>query len=411
MYEMVRKVLNNELSIEQAAMRYHISKKTVCRKIDAYLWEGLGGLSHKSRGRRAHNRTEDATAARVVELYKTRYAGYNFTHFHQKLKEEEHIGLSYPTVYAILMDACIVSPKAQGKHSEDRLHPLRKRRGAFGELVQMDASMHNWFSDVICHLHLAIDDATSHVLGGYFDSQETIKGYYQVLAQVASGYGVPEELYTDRRTVFTTPKTKDTRLENDAGTQFRLAAFTLGVIEIHTTSVPQAKGRIERAFQTFQDRLISEMRSAKVTSIDKANAFLPGFIADHNDRYALPYTGLECAFSAGPGDEKITMALSIVSERIVNSGSVVRVSGRYYAPYSKAHRIALKKGLKALVLHALDDKLYLLVGEDIYTLVDIQTNDLPTPEHLQAKISLPPRDHPFKEASYQMMLKRLRRAG
>jgi len=411
MEEMVKKVLNDGMSYEQAAIRYGVSTKTVRRKVDVYLWAGMGALAHRSRGRMAQNRTPRDTEDRIVGLYEGPYAGYNFTHFHQKLVEREKVAVSYPTVYSILTAAGHRSPRAHRVRRAESLHPVRPRRKAFGELVQMDASVHNWFSDVISNLHLAIDDASSVVLGGHFEEQETLHGYYMVFAQIIEGYGVPEEFYTDRRTVFASKSARRSdRLEEDSGTQFRLAAHKLGVLEIHLTSVPQAKGRVERAFQTFQDRLISEMRTAKIASIEEANAFLPGFIADHNARYALDASAMPNVFTAGPSGKELNIALSIVCERTVHCGSYISYKNKTYIPFDRRQRVFIKTGTKVFVLCTLNNQLYLVHGESLWPLFCTETMMLPKPEDLKDRIYIPPKEHPWKEANYRMMLRRLKRA-
>jgi len=412
MKEMILKVVNDGMSYEQAAARYGVSERTVRRKIDVYLKHGMGAVAHKSRGRFAINKTPVGTEERIIALYDGPYAGYNFTHFHQKLTEAEGIEVSYGTLYGILTSAGYRSPRCQRARRAESLHPSRPRRKAFGELVQMDASVHNWFLDVTCNLHLAIDDASSKILAGHFEEQETLHGYYCVFAQIIRGYGVPEEFYTDRRTVFCTKKTESSRLEKDAGTQFRLAASRLGVLEIHVSSIPQAKGRVERSFQTLQDRLISEMRTAGVSTIEEANAFLPGFIADHNARYAIDTVGMPNAFFEGPKTDKdVAMALSVVCERKVFSGSYVNYKSKQYFPFDGKRRVLIKGGTKVFVLHTLDDELYLVHGDDAWPLLCLDTMEVPTAADLKGKVYIPPKDHPWKEASYQMMLKRLKRAA
>jgi transposase len=412
MKETIQKILYDNLSIEQAAVRTGCCKRTIRRRLDIYLKEGAGGLAHKSRKRAAQNRIPHETEERIVYLYENRYQGYNFTHFNQKLKEAEGIAVAYATVYAVLVAAGHRSPKAHRQRKAESLHPLRRRRAAFGELVQMDASVHEWFAAITSNLHLAIDDATSKVLGAHFEESETLHGYYMVFAQILGSYGVPEEFYTDRRTVFCTARPADARREKDAGTQFRLAAHKLGVLEIHTSSVPQAKGRVERAFQTFQDRLISEMRSAKIASIDEANAFLPAFIAGHNARYALDSTDMPNAFAAGPGTGKeIGMALSVVKERTVMGGSTASIRGAHYAPFDKKQRYLPRPGTKAYVLHTLDDELYLVDGPTVLPLLCMETLSTPTPEAIKDTLYIPPKDHPWRGAGYDALLKKLGKAS
>jgi transposase len=411
MKEMVMKVLNDGMSYEQAAARYGVSERTVRRKVDIYLKMGAKALAHKSRGQMAPNRTSQSIEERIIWLYENRYAGYNFTHFHQKLVEVEDICVSYPTVYWLLMSAGHRSPRAHRIRKAESLHPSRHRRKAFGELVQMDASVHNWFDTTTCNLHLAIDDASSTILAGHFEEQETLHGYFCLFAQMIGGYGVPEEFYTDKRTVFCSKKTKSARLEDDTGTQFRLAASKLGVIQIHVTSIPQAKGRVERSFETLQDRLVSEMRTAGIKTIEEANAFLPAFIADHNARYALDTSGMANVFASGPSGKALSMMLSVVCERTVCSGSYIRYKGHDYIPFDGKRRVLIRANTKVFVLKTLDDELYLINGENAWPLLSIDTLDLPEAAKLKGRVYIPPKEHPWKEASYHMMLNQLKKAS
>lgn len=409
MYDLVLRVLDGELSVEQAAASACVSHRTIRRAIRRVTCDGAAGLAHRSRGREAPNKAPRHLVERILSLYEGDYAGFNFAHFHQKLVEEEGVEASYAAVYRILTAAGHRSPKAKRRTGRAD-HPIRARRGAFGELVQMDASIHPWFGQGRASLHLAIDDATSTLLGAHFEAQETLRGYYMLFAQVLRAYGCPEELYADRRTVFCSPRTASSRLEDDASTQFRMAAARMGVVDIHVTSVPQAKGRVERAFQTLQDRLVSEMRLAKVRDMEQANAFLPAFVADHNLRYAIDPEGLPRAFGEPAAEQDIDLGLSVVSKRKAKGGCV-SFRKRLLAPYGPDGRKRLPEGAEVTVLRTLSDKLYLSHGDDLWALLDAQTMDFPTPEAVKRRMYVPPKDHPWKEASYDAMLKRLRRAG
>lgn len=409
MYDIILKVLDGALTVAQAAAMASVSTRTVYRAIDRVTRMGRPGLAHRSRGRGAKNRTPRETIAAVLALYEGDYAGFSFTHFHQKLAEDEGIDIPYTTLHRALTAAGFRSPRAR-KRPKRAEHPIRPRREAFGELVQMDASIHPWFGEGKASLHLAVDDATSTLLGAHFEAQETLKGYYMAFAQVLRAYGCPEELYTDRRSAFVGKLQPTSRLEDDATTQLRMAAARMGVVEIHATSVPQAKGRVERAFQTLQDRLVSEMRAAQVSGMEEASAFLPAFLADHNSRYAPPSERLERAFTEPPGEQGIDLGLSVVSKRKVNGGCV-SFRRRRLAPYDEQGRKALPSGTEVTVLRTLSDRLYLVHGEELWTLLDVQTVDFPTPEAVKRRMYVPPKGHPWKEASYDAMLKSLRKAS
>jgi transposase-like protein len=154
-------------------------------------------------------------------------------------------------------------------------------------MLQMDASQHLWFGNEKSYLHIAVDDATGAITGAYFDSQETLNGYYHVLYQILTQYGIPFMFFVDKRTVFEYKKKNISSVEEDTFTQFGYACKQLG-IQIKTSSVPQAKGRVERMFQTLQSRLPLELRLAGVTSIEQANEFLKAYIKEFNAQFALP---------------------------------------------------------------------------------------------------------------------------
>jgi transposase len=180
MLEAIEQVIDGTLGREAAAERLGVTTRTIRRKVSQYLHEGEESFAHKSRGRDSRCKYSMHMKKTVLELYSEKYHGYNFTHFHQKLIEVEKIAITRTGVYRILSGADLVSPKAHTKRKGDRLHPTRERRAAIGELLQMDASKHGWFSKDYAYLHAAIDDATGTVTGAHFGREETLDGYYRV---------------------------------------------------------------------------------------------------------------------------------------------------------------------------------------------------------------------------------------
>jgi transposase len=412
MCDVIMQVIDGTVAREAAAEKLGVSTRTIYRRCARYLFEGTPSFSHALKNRPARNRRPQYLRKMIVDLYEQKYVGYNFTHFYQKLSEVEMIDASSASVYRILTDAGHVSPRARKVKRKVKIHPSRERRKCFGELLQMDASKHDWFGiDSYVHLHAAIDDATSRVLGAYFAKEETLTGYYQVFSQILANHGIPEEFYTDKRSVFSSVKTRESSLAKDTSTQFRVAASKLGVSSIHLTSSPQAKGRIERLFNTFQDRLISELRSKDIATIEDANAYLPVFIADHNERYGLCLDGIESAFGPKMSQSDINIALSIIDTRTVSNGSVVSYKGQAYVPFSEKGRIDLAPKTQVIILKSLDDKLYLVCKKSMYPLIHLANRGFPTPEQIRDKTYIPPKDHPWKEESYKLLITKYRRAG
>ena len=176
-----------------------------------------------------------------------------------------------------------------------------------------------------------MDDATGEVVGAYFDEQETLNGYYNVIYQILTNYGIPALFYTDRRTVFEYKRKNNAFDDEDTFTQFSYACHNLG-IDIKTTSVAQAKGRIERLNQTFQSRLPIELRRAHITDIESANEFLKSYLKKFNDQFALHLNTTKSVFEAQPSLEKINCTLAVLSPRKIDSGHSIRYKNKIYIP-------------------------------------------------------------------------------
>jgi transposase len=276
--------LVDELKISQkeAAKRLNITSRQVRRLIKRYHAEGLPGLISKKRGQVSNRRTDEATKATAIELIGTHYPDFGPTLVAEKLTEKHKLRLSVETVRQLMIVAGYWHPK---KGSKICTHPMRERRGQLGELIQIDGSPHDWFEgrSEKCTLLVFIDDATGKLTQLRFVKAETTLAYLHVLYDHIVTYGVPVALYSDKHSIFRI-NAKDA--DPDAETQFARAARELGIMCIHANS-PQAKGRVERANQTLQDRLVKEMRLVGIDDKDAANAWLPDFIADYNQRFAV----------------------------------------------------------------------------------------------------------------------------
>jgi len=284
------RLLKGRVDRAEAALLLGLSERSV-RRLSARLVEGgPAALAHGNAGRRPTNALDPALAARVVAFAKDGYAGLNDTHFSELLTEREGVVVSRPTVQRILRGAGVASPRTR---RAPRHRSRRVRRAAEGMLLQLDGSPHHWFGEdrPACSLLGAIDDATSTVCGALFREQEDAAGYLGVLGQALTRYGVPVAVYNDRHSVFWIAPSGDETLEDEQGrkrvpTQLGRAFAELEVEMIFANS-PQAKGRIERLWNTFQDRLVAELRLAGITDLAGANAFLPGYLVRHNRHFAV----------------------------------------------------------------------------------------------------------------------------
>ena len=287
-------------------------------------------------------------------------------------------------------------------------HPRQERAKYAGEVIQLDASLHHWFGDTKTQLHLAIDEASGRLVGGYFYKQETIVGYYNVLNDILINYGIPYSFKVDCRTIFVYNSLKKKGLEKDTFTQFSFACSLLG-IGIETTSIPQTKGKIERSFNTHQDRLINELKLMNITTIEEANEYLKNtYIHHHNEMFALPIKNSTSVFEKQPGEDQINLILSIRSERIIDSGNTIKYKNKYYQTYENDKLITLKPKTKCIVIEAFDGKLYLEAADKVYNLMKLKRNkevsqdfdlDIVTVECNKNKAHTPATNHPWRHAT------------
>lgn len=273
----------------EVALALGVSVRQVQRMKKALAEEGPAGLAHGNRGSSPSHALASETVASVVELYKMRYADFNFTQFTEKVVEVEGIAISRSSVRRVLLAAGYRSPK---KRRAPKHRSRRERRACEGAMVQIDGSHHDWLEGrgpSLCLLG-GIDDATGKVLGAVFREHEDAHGYFLLMRQIAAKHGIPETVYRDRHGIFERDSKEPTDIWEDfegkrSPTQFGRLMEELGIRPIPANS-PQAKGRIERLWATFQDRLVSELRLAAACSMEDAEEALRVMIVDHNRRFS-----------------------------------------------------------------------------------------------------------------------------
>lgn len=272
----LNRVLEGQCTVIEAAQFLGVSERHTFRLLPAYRKEGAAALIHGNRGRQPAHTTKEETRRKVIELAQGVYKGFNHSHFTEKLAEPEGILLPRSTVRRILMAGGLRSPR---KRRPPKHRSRRERFPREGMLLQIDGSHHDWLEGRGPYLTLiaAIDDATGTVPYALFREHEDAHGYFLLLREIIKSKGVPLSLYSDRHSIFIKEEKEsiEEQLEGKAQpTQFGRAIDELGIWIIHARS-PQAKGRIERLWGTFQDRLVSEMRLSLASTIAEANKVLP----------------------------------------------------------------------------------------------------------------------------------------
>ena len=438
-YEIIKKLADKNGNKKRAAIRLGCTERYVNILIHKYKTEGKAGFIHKNTGRKPATTIPDVTREKIINLYKEKYFDYNWSHFCEKLNEDNGISITYTPLRNILTKAGYISPlcnqstrKAKRKEleekkiltevdknliiddlllSSDKAHPRKPRAKYFGELIQMDSGLF-WFNKIYSTLHLAVDDATGTVVGAYFDYQETLNGYYHVLKNILEKHGIPNEFLTDNRTVFTYRSAANPTDGHDTYTQFAYACKSLG-IPIKTSSIPQKKGRIERFNQTFQNRLPQELRTAQIKTIEDANKFLDSYIVQFNKRFSLHRNNIASVFEKQPTPEKINLTLAILATRKFDSGSSIKFNNKYYQAVSSNESMIynFRKGTQALVIKTFDNRLFVTVDEKIYLLKELDSHHKHSPEfddplEYQKKRNhyIPPMSHPWKRKSFEQFL-------
>jgi transposase len=275
-------VSQKRITQAKAAEELNLSVRQIERLYSSFKKQGIKALASKRRGRPSNHKLTSDIRRRLLELVTCEiYSGFGPTLMCEKLEQLHGIKVSRETVRQIMIESMVWETKRQ---KSPIIHQQRKRRARFGELLQIDGSPHAWFEDRAdpCDLIIYIDDATGHVYGQFFEA-ETTEAYMKVMHQYIEKYGRPLACYSDKHGIFRI--NKPGTIHREHLTQFGRALQELDIELIYANS-PQAKGRVERAFQTLQDRLIKEMRLSGISSIEDGNEFLQSYWEKYNRQFA-----------------------------------------------------------------------------------------------------------------------------
>jgi hypothetical protein len=277
----IQALVDRDLKPGQAAQRLGLTGRQVRRLARRYAREGPIGLASRRFNRPSNNRLEGDLADRVIGILREHYADFGPTLAAEKLKTRHRIALAKETVRQLQIAAGLWIPR---RLRPPKVHQPRTRRACVGELVQIDGCEHRWFEDraPACTALVYVDDATSRLMTVLFTGTESTFAYFEATRQYLARYGKPLAFYSDKATIF-----RVNRLAAGAAaqTQFGRALYELNIDGFCANTAP-AKGRVERAHLTLQDRLVKELRLRDISTIDTANAFMPDYIADYNQRFA-----------------------------------------------------------------------------------------------------------------------------
>ena len=354
--------VQGDLACGRAAALLDLTPRHVKRLKSRLRQGGAAALAHASRGRPSHRRLPDPVRQRILHLARTTYAGFNDHHLCEKLVEKEGFSLGRETLRRLLRSAGIGSPRQRRApaHRQRRLPRARE-----GEMLLLDASLHPWLEDRGPQFTLLglLDDATRKVLVAEFRPSEDAHGYFRLLHRLLRRWGVPLSFYGDRHGIFVRNDQHWSLEEQLAGrrdpTQFGRALDQLGITYI-AARTPQAKGRIERLWGTFQDRLTSELRLAGVVDLHSANQLLQRFLPDYNRRFAR--APRDAAKAWRPAPRNLERICCFHHLRSVSNDNVVQWDGRRFQIPPTPQRFSFA-GAKVQLVQSLQGKVSIYYGD------------------------------------------------
>ena len=404
----LQQLIDGKIKNNDAARELNLTVRQIQRKKKDFLLSGPESVIHGNKGKPSGRGYPPSLKEEIVAIYRSEYNGWNFSHFNEFLEREHNITVSQSVIYNTLTANGIKSP-GRKKH-KPKGHPPRARKECAGELVQVDASDHAWIelSGVMHHLHGAIDDATGIVLSCILQPEETAYGYQLMLKEIIEDYGIPNCLYTDFRTVFQSPK-KLTPEEELAGKEIGATRFGemldhLGV-DIISTLCPQAKGRIERLWRTFQDRLVKELKRERITSLEEANRYIKEvFLPRYNARHASPIDCTKNMFVPVYEGFDYNKELALRAHQRVCHGTYIQSGGNTYAIFKDNQPCRINTRLDVDVFICLDGTRKIYHEETWYDLKKIERVKPPKlikPKRTQAEINVskahkPSNNHPWR---------------
>src|SRR6266851_6789649 len=346
--KVIENAAGGRLSVREASRLLQLSARQVQRLKRRYRADSVGWVQHGNRGRSVPWAVSLPQKQLILTLARGKYQGFNDSHLAEKLRDEENLAVSRETVR--------------------KYRSRRPPRPRFGMMALTDASRHDWLQGRGPELTLIgfQDDATGQILAAHFQSEaENTVGYLRALHAMILAHGVPLSLYRDRHSIFQRNDSHWTLAEQLAGkqspTQLGRAFDQLGIEQIPAYS-PQAKGRIERAWRTCQDRLVSELRLAQACTLDQANAVLASFCADYNQRFARPAAPAACDFRCLPRRFDLARCLSLHYQRIVGADHTITLGARSIAlPPLPGHRGYARETVE--LSHQLDGTLRVYRGD------------------------------------------------
>jgi hypothetical protein len=389
----VQKAIESRLKQTEAAEMLSLGIRQTGRIIIRVKEEGPQGVVHRSRGRASNRKLPQEVKDQVLNLYRKNYEGFGPTLAQEKLLERDGIRISDETLRKWLIEAELWKKKRKGKQHRQ----WRPRKDRYGEMIQVDGSHHDWFEGrgSACVFMGYIDDATGKVYGRFYEYEGTIPAMDSFKRYIRKN-GIPMSLYMDKHSTYKStgkPTIEDELNDTKPVSEFGRALKELGVQLIHANS-PQAKGRVERLFNTLQDRLVKEMRLRGIRSIAEANEFLEEYLPIYNRRFAKKAAQTENLHRPIPKGLDLQRILCIKTERTVRNDFTI-------AHDKKLYQIEEAVKTKKLMVEEYTDGSMVIwcQGQKVkfrQIIVKPEKPPKPLPELKRRKASTPAKDHPWR---------------
>jgi transposase len=397
--EVMQRLKEKRLTQKEAAGMLKISTRQIKRLFRAYKRQGAKGLISARRGKKSNHRLDVQIIQQATDLIYEHYRDFGPTLAHEKLVEVHGLKLSDESVRRLMIEERIWKPK---KAKKPPTYQLRERRACFGELVQIDGSDHDWFEGrgPKCTLLVYIDDATGQLLELWLVPDETTFAYFEASRHYFERFGKPVAFYSDKHGIFRVNQEQTVGLGSGL-TQFGRAMEALD-IQIICANSPQAKGRVERANQTLQDRLVKELRLQDISDIDTANAFLPEFRADYNRRFAVQPRSTHDAHRPLLKTENLDLVFTHQKTATLSKNLTIQFNKVIYQIQSDRPDYTLRKAIVTLCENAKGDVTILYQNDPLpYTLYhkpirQAEVVDTKTLNHHINTPKSPAPDHPWR---------------
>jgi transposase len=402
--EVMQRLEKKILKQGEAAKILGISIRQVKRLLRAYRQAGAAGLISKRRGKPSNNQLKGDVKQAAKDLINSKYPDFGPTLAHEKLTEQHGLKLSRETVRQLMIREGLWKPK---KAKKLVVHQMRERRASFGELVQVDGSPHAWFEErgERCNLLVFIDDATGRLMELYFTPGETTFGYFAATERYLANYGKPVALYSDKNSIFKV--NIKNALTSSGMTQFGRAMRELD-IEIICANTPQAKGRVERAIQILQDRLVKEMRLRGISSIEAANEYAAEFMVDYNARFAVePKSSYNMHRSLLP-NEDLGQIFTWQAQRTLSKNLTLQYKKVVYQIQTSRPSYAMRKAPVTVHEDSHGEISILYKGQPLeYTIFQKQQRQAEVVsskaiDHKLKKLHKPGKDHPWRRYGHRV---------